>query len=296
MSTADEMSKCAACGNDGDGLKTCTPCKLVKYCNTACQRAHWKIHKKKCKKRAAELHDEAIFKEPPEREECPICMLTLPLENGKISYQACCGKTLCAGCIYAAYRADSRELCPFCRTPEATSDELIIERIKKRAEGDDANAIYSLGCFYSDGDMGLQQDHNKAMELWLRAGELGCAASHHSIANAYANGGGVERDMKKAKYYWELAAMGGQIEARYNLGYIEAQVGNMTRAMKHFMISAGAGDDDSLKKIREGFMNGHATKDDFEKALRAHKDAKDEMKSVQRDAASAAHSTDRGQD
>ena len=34
-------------------------------------------------------------------------------------------------------------------------------------------------------------------------------------------------------------------------------------------------------------MNGHATKDDFEKALRAHKDAKDEMKSDQRDAAAA---------
>ena len=32
-------------------------------------------------------------------------------------------------------------------------------------------------------------------------------------------------------------------------------------------------------------MNGHAAKDDFEKALRAHKDAKDEMKSDQRDAA-----------
>ena len=35
-------------------------------------------------------------------------------------------------------------------------------------------------------------------------------------------------------------------------------------------------------------MHGHATKDDFEKALRTHKDAKDEMKSEQREAAAAA--------
>jgi hypothetical protein len=34
-------------------------------------------------------------------------------------------------------------------------------------------------------------------------------------------------------------------------------------------------------------MAGHATKDDFEKALRAHKDSKDEMKSEQREAAAA---------
>ena len=34
-------------------------------------------------------------------------------------------------------------------------------------------------------------------------------------------------------------------------------------------------------------MRGHFTKDDFEKALRAHKEATDEMKSAQRDAAAA---------
>jgi hypothetical protein len=30
----------------------------------------------------------------------------------------------------------------------------------------------------------------------------------------------------------------------------------MSRAVKHWMISAGAGLDESLNKIREGFMNG----------------------------------------
>ena len=55
--------------------------------------------------------------------------------------------------------------------------------------------------------------------------------------------------------------------------------------MKHWMISAGAGAaDDSLKAIRECFVNGYATKDEFQKALRAHKDAKDAMKIDQREA------------
>ena len=95
----------------------------------------------------------------------------------------------------------------------------------------------------------------------------------------------MERDRKNAKYYYELAAIGGDAYARHNLGLCEEDVGNMRRALKHFMISAAAGSDKSLKNIRAAFMNGHATKGDFEKALRAHYKAKDEMKSDQREEA-----------
>jgi TPR repeat protein len=146
--------------------------------------------------------------------------------------------------------------------------------------------------------MGLQQDYEKSMELRLRAGELGYAALYGNIGHAYYHGEGVERDEKKAKHYYELAAIGGHVVARHNLGCDEGRAGNITRAVKHWMISAEAGDDDSLKAIRQCYMAGHATKDDFEKALRAHKEAKDEMKSEQREAAAAvpdAHPAARGQ-
>ena len=46
---------CAACGREVDRLKACTACKMVKYCNVACQKAHRPEHKEECKKRAAEL-------------------------------------------------------------------------------------------------------------------------------------------------------------------------------------------------------------------------------------------------
>ena len=73
-------TECAACGKKGvDGLKACAACKFVKYCNRDCQIAHRPLHKKACKKRAAELHDEALFKEHPPHEDCPICLLPLPL-------------------------------------------------------------------------------------------------------------------------------------------------------------------------------------------------------------------------
>ena len=34
------LQTCASCGNTGDNLKTCTGCKLVKYCNVECQKQH----------------------------------------------------------------------------------------------------------------------------------------------------------------------------------------------------------------------------------------------------------------
>ena len=102
---------CANCGkgeeNSGE-LKACAACKLVKYCNRDCQIAHRSLHKKACKKRAAELHEEALFKEHPPREDCPICFLPLPLDLGQSTFQSRCGKMICSGCIIAMYEESPR--------------------------------------------------------------------------------------------------------------------------------------------------------------------------------------------
>ena len=125
-----------------------------------------------------------------------------------------------------------------------------LERIKKRAEGSDAKAINMLGCYYYGGKGGLPQDNEKATELFFRAGELGFAAAYRSVAVAYYNGEGVERDMEKAKHYEELAAMGGDVVSRNNLGIREKNAGSMNRAVKHWMISSRAGCDNSLTRVR----------------------------------------------
>ena len=65
----------------------------------------------------------------------------------------------------------------------------------------------------------------------------------------------------------------GCVGARFNLGILEACEGNLEIAVKHFIISAKSECDKSLQKVKEGFMIGAATKEDFEKAFRAHKDS-----------------------
>ena len=54
---------CANCGKGEEesiNLKKCSACLSVKYCGRECQIAHRPHHKKACKKRAAELHDEKL--------------------------------------------------------------------------------------------------------------------------------------------------------------------------------------------------------------------------------------------
>ena len=63
----------------------------------------------------------------------------------------------------------------------------------------------------------------------------------------------------------------------------------MNRALKHYMIAAGGGLDNSLKEIQELYTNGHAAKDDYATSLRAYQAYLVEIKSPQRDKAAAAY-------
>ena len=97
----------------------------------------------------------------------------------------------------------------------------------------------------------------------------------------------MERNNKKANHYCELAAIGGDVAARHNLGNSEWRSGNWDRALKHYSIAAGCGHNNSVKFIQKLFRAGHATKDDYANALRAYQKYLDEIKSEQRDNAAA---------
>ena len=174
---------------------------MVKYCNAACKK-HRTKHKKKCDRRVAELHDEKLFKEV-EREECPICLQILPIGNEHM-FKSCCGKVICNGCRFAMQMSEGKDLCSFCRTPPPDTDEEEIKQLKKQMDKGNGDAFCTLGGCYANGRLGLTQDWNKANELWLKAGELGCSSGYNNLGNSYRLGRGEERDMKKAVYYYDL--------------------------------------------------------------------------------------------
>ena len=288
---------CANCGKGEEesyNLKSCTACKMVKYCNRECQIAHRPQHKKECRKRAAELHDEELFKQPPPlNEDCPICFQRIPTLNTGSRYQLCCGKFICCGCGNAPVYDDKgntvKKTCPFCRTPYNYSEKETAERNKKRMDLNDPIAMNMIGYDYEEGTCGYPQDYTKALELFHRAAELGFAKSYNNIGCCYDNGHGVEVDKKKANRYYELAAMGGDETARHNLGNSELRTGNIKRAVKHYMIAVRSGNSDSLKMIKQMYSKGHATKEDYTKALQLYQAYLGEIKSPQRDEAAAAN-------
>ena len=271
---------------------------MVKYCSRVCQLADRSQHKEACKKRASEIYDEALFKDLPPAEDCPICMLPLPLEYNRITFKLCCWQNVCDGCTHAQFMDSIKcgkpfedgMACPFCRSSkkiDATAD-----LVKKGMDNNKAEAFCFAAQHHIKGKHGFPRDLSKAMELYQKAGELGDHSAYDYLGLSYSLGlqepGGkvlVELDMKKARHYYELAAIGGCISARLSLGQIHDDAGDVERAFKHFMIGARAGDGECFKKVKKGYERGFISKDNYTATLRAYQKQQDDRKSAMRDEA-----------
>jgi tetratricopeptide (TPR) repeat protein len=282
-------SCCASCGI-AEVVVPCDDCDLVRYCGDECQNNHKLQHEEACKKRATELREELLFKQPESSHhgDCPICSLPLPLDKSKGTIYHCCCKVICKGCdITNQMRQFEQRLaisCPFCRKPAPETKEEGDKLVMKRIEANDPVALWQEG--------GLQYkkgEYSKAFEYFTKAAKLGDADAHFKLAELYHFGRGVEKDKEKYIYHLEEAAIGGHPLARYDLGVYESNNGNIERAVKHWIIAARQGDDDSLKELMEAFKEGYVEKDILAVALRAHHAAVDETKSPQRKAAEEFH-------
>jgi tetratricopeptide (TPR) repeat protein len=282
----------------------------AKYCNAECQHKHWPKHKKHCNLRAAELRDEALFKDPPAKEDCSICFLPMPQQlicfvslqpatitsvpiydfvkaNEEVAnetmetYYPCCGKSVCEGCIHSFRESGNNEKCPFCNSDRGgkTDEEDAIKDIRKRVEANDAGAICLLANSYHHGVNGFQQDQTKAIELYTRAADLGFNKAHNYLGDIYRDGG----DMKKAKFHFEAAAMEGHELARFNLALLEAESGNMERAVKHCAIAASAGCYIAMQHLITFFKKGFVSRESINSTLAAYNNSCVEMRSKARD-------------
>ena len=314
---------CADCGSvarEGFTLKACKSCMLVRYCNVNCQKNHWSTHKTLCKRRSAELRDEALFKDPPAKKDCPICFLPVPtkaiscvsLPPATISsvpikdfvneheelathnmeyYYSCCGKSICGGCAYSFRESENNRSCPFCKTDRiGKTDKERVKQMMKRVEANDAGAIYALGSNYFHGKLGLHQDRDKAMELWKQAAKMGFSKAHFALGTEFYDGG----DLKKAKFHYEEAAMAGHEDARFNLGIIEGRSGNVERGFKHWIIAASAGDCNAMYNLQQAFEKGYSVSEEtINSTLAAYNTSCAEMRSETRDIFITDHTVER---
>ena len=240
------------------------------------------------KKRAAESKDEQLYGQGhkrPESDFCPICTLPIPLRmNNHAVVAVCCMKSICHGCNIAAQKRGMSN-CAFCRTPIPANDADRLAMVMLRVEKKDPAAIRHLGQIYFFGELGMQKDMRKAVELYTEATELGSIEALFNLGNAYELGEGVGKDKAKAVHLLAKAAMQGHVESRHKLGFLEADEGNYDRAVRHFLISAKMGLNESVENIKRIFMGGQATKEQYAQALKGYQNAVEEMKSHDRDQA-----------
>jgi TPR repeat protein len=253
--------------------------------------------------------DEELFKDPPAKEDCPICFLPMPenliscislppatislvpiydyaMANEELAneaadgYYPCCGKNICRGCIHSFVKSEKTGKCPFCNSDRGNKTfEEDVEDFMKRAAANDAASIYMLANHYHHGNGGLQQDHAKSMELYARAGQLGCSKAHGALGGIYHKRG----DSKKAKFHYEAAAMAGHKKARCTIGNIEGTSGNIERAIKHLKIAASAGDYNAMNLLRILFEKGVIRRESIDSTLTAYNNSCAEMRSEARD-------------
>ena len=256
-------------------------------------------------------HWSGMFNEPPKNPDCDICMVCLPLEAVMSTYMPCCGKTICSACEFdhlnAIAKVNEKKAekkqkllpplsCPFCRTPAPTSSQELLARMEKRIGLGDAKAMWMLALHYRDGAHGVARDKSKALEWFKKSADLGSRDAQFSLGCAYRDGiyriGEV--DDTKADRYFELAAKSGHGLARHQVGcnYEYMCKASMDKheadayavlAIKHWQVSAAAGNTHSVTCLIDWFEPGLIRHQDLAASIRARDKARLEVKSESRD-------------
>ena len=135
-----------------------------------------------------------------EKDECPICLDDIPLDSSKFLRFTCCGKGLHIHCEKQLEQVESkniRDFCPLCRSKRPTDEEMI-KQLQKWVKKKKAWAQDLLGDKYKHGSNGVKKDAKRALVLHTLAAEQGDANAQYTLGVMYTNGDGMKRDVKRA--------------------------------------------------------------------------------------------------
>eukprot|EP00984_Skeletonema_dohrnii_P008081 scaffold2958_cov162-Skeletonema_dohrnii-CCMP3373.AAC.1 len=181
---------CVSCGIaeaevDDIKLTECPNCKLVRYCSVRCQRKHRPRHKQACKKRAAELRDELLFRQPESSHlgDCPLA--------GGLSDKELDQNTM--------KRVEANDIVAMSEMAKVRSNEgdfsTAYEYWKKAAEMGDADSHYQLSALYNKDD-GFERDEKKQLYHMEEAAIGGHPIARYNLGCVEGNKGRNERAMK----------------------------------------------------------------------------------------------------
>lgn len=236
-----------------------------------------------------------LFAPIPEREECPICLLPLPLKERDIVFMStCCGKNICHGCFYKTSMIELEkngniveQKCAFCCLPMMNKESKnMIKCLKRLMKKNNPIAFVQMATRYREGD-GVFQSDTRALEMLIKAAELGHVDAYGMIGVYYREGWVVEVDHYKMLAYYEVAAKKGSIPAHQELASLQERKGNRDKSIKHCIVAAGAGDQPAMDILMKMYRDKLLLKEHLAQILRAHQTSINGMKSKDRDEAKA---------
>ncbi|MFN0317365.1 MAG: tetratricopeptide repeat protein, partial [Burkholderiales bacterium] len=105
------------------------------------------------------------------------------------------------------------------------------------------------------------EDNEAALTWYRKAAEQGHAPGQYAIAQMYATGEGVVRDLAEARRWWKLAAAQDHVDAIVALateaerGARPAQ-GSLSEALDYWQRAAQLGDSGAMSRLAQAFRKG----------------------------------------
>ena len=234
----------------------------------------------------AETADIDIFAPIAVNNECPICLIPLPLHDDEIVFMYCCGKQICNGCNCVQTMNDIMKnevsKCAFCRQPDQDEGKTNVKRLKKLMKKNNPEAYMQMAMRYKSGD-GLMQSNTRSLEMYVRAAELSHANAYVSIGEFYKRGVVVEQKTSKALAFHEVGAKKGSVHAHKVLALYHGKRRNIDESVRHCKVAASAGDQDAMNGLMKAYKEKALSKEDLSQTLRAFQASRDETKSKDRE-------------
>ena len=150
------------------------------------------------------------------------------------------------------------------------------ELFVKAAELGNMQALYNAGLMYNNGQ-GVEKDDAKAAECYQKAADAGHLDAQNRLAYSYLNGFGVEQDDDKAYFWYKKAADAGSALGMDNLGllydYGRGVEQDSEQAVSWYKKAAELGESDAMNNLGFSYENGRGVEQDYEKAAEWYRKA-----------------------
>jgi len=155
--------------------------------------------------------------------------------------------------------------------------EAALKTLIPAAEAGDANAQNIVADAYDEGN-GVAQDHDKALELWIKSANQGFSRARYNLGLLYENGrDGIAPDIEEAIRWYVKAAASKNPDAFTNLGYIfesgKRGAPDFDLAQQYYRGGVALGASQSMSNLGKLYIDGTGVTQDYSDALALFQEA-----------------------